>query len=98
MTQWWGPKVFTNHSCELDVRPGGAWQITMRSPEGIDHRCQGVYTEVVKPERLGFTNEACGRLGKPLLKGFTTVILAEHDGKTKLTLRSRAVGLVDYAP
>ncbi len=58
MTRWWGPKIFTNHSCELDVQPGGAWQITMRSPDGVDHRCHGIFTEVVKPERLVFTNDA----------------------------------------
>jgi uncharacterized protein YndB with AHSA1/START domain len=98
MTQWWGPGVFTNHSCELDVRPGGAWQIVMRSPDGTDFRCQGTYSEVVRPERLVFTNDAIDHTGKPLLKGFTTVILADQNGKTKLTLKTRAVGLVDYAP
>ncbi len=25
MTQWWGTQSITNHSCKLDVRPGGAW-------------------------------------------------------------------------
>jgi uncharacterized protein YndB with AHSA1/START domain len=98
MVQWWGPSVFTNHSCKLDVRPGGAWQIVMRSPDGTDFRCQGVYSEVVKPERLVFTNDAVDKNGQPLLKGFTTVQFADQGGKTKLTLRTRAVGLVDYAP
>lgn len=98
MVQWWGPKVFSNHSCQLDVRPGGAWQIVMRSPDGTDYRCQGVYSEVVKPERLVFTNDAIDHDGKPLLKGFTTVTFDDLGGKTKLTLRTRAEGLVDYAP
>ncbi len=98
MTQWWGPGVFTNHSCELDVRPGGAWQIVMRSPDGTDFRCEGIYSEVVKPERLVFTNDAVDHTGKRLLQGFTTVTFAEQGGKTKLTLQTRAVGLVDFAP
>lgn len=98
LTQWWGPMIFTNHSCELDVRQGGAWQITMRSSEGVDHQCRGVYSEVVKPERLVFSNDAFDQTGRPLLKGFTTVIFDDENGKTKLTLRSRVVGLVDYAP
>src|ERR1700748_688398 len=58
MTEWWGPGVFTNQSCVLDVRPGGAWQIIMRSPDGMDFPCRGVYREVVAPERLVFTNNA----------------------------------------
>ena len=98
MTQWWGPKVFTNHSCELDVRPGGAWQILMRSPQGVDHKCRGIYSEVVPFERLVFTNDAFDDDDKPLLRGITTVVFAAHEGRTKLTLRSRAVGLVDFAP
>jgi uncharacterized protein YndB with AHSA1/START domain len=99
MTQWWGPKIFTNHSCKLDVRPGGAWQIVMRSPDGTDYGCKGVYSEVKPPERLVFTNDAVDQNDKPLLKGFTTVTFEKHPGnKTKLTLQTRAEGLVDFAP
>jgi uncharacterized protein YndB with AHSA1/START domain len=98
MTQWWGPGFFSNHSCKLDVRPGGEWEITMRSPDGQDFRCAGVYSEVVKPERLVFTNDALGADGQPLLKGFTTVLLEAQGSKTKLTLKTRAVGLVPFAP
>jgi uncharacterized protein YndB with AHSA1/START domain len=99
MTQWWGPRVFTNHSCKLDVRPGGAWQIVMRSPDGTDYGCKGIYSEVTPPERLVFTNDAVDRNDKPLLRGVTTVTFEKHEGnKTKLTLQTRAEGLVDYAP
>jgi len=98
MTQWWGPGVFTNHSCELDVRPGGAWQIVMRGPDGTDFRCEGIYSEVVAQERLVFTNDAVDQNGKPLLKGFTSVTFADQGSKTKLILKTRAVGLVDFAP
>jgi uncharacterized protein YndB with AHSA1/START domain len=99
MTQWWGPKFFTSHSCKLDVRPGGSWQIVMRSPDGTDYGCKGIYGEVKPPERLVFTNDAVDQNDKPLLKGFTTVIFEEHPGnKTKLTLQTRAEGLVDFAP
>ncbi|MGB9123853.1 MAG: SRPBCC domain-containing protein, partial [Candidatus Angelobacter sp.] len=51
MAQWWGPKNFTNPVCELDVRPGGAWRIVMRAPDGMEYISAGVYSEVVKPER-----------------------------------------------
>jgi uncharacterized protein YndB with AHSA1/START domain len=98
MTRWWGPTVFTNHSCELDVRPGGAWQIVMRSPDGADFRCRGIYSDVAPPERLVFTNDAYDQNDQPLLKGFTTVLFADDAGKTRLTLRTSAFGLVDFAP
>ena len=45
-----------------------------------------------------FTNIAVDTNGKHLLEGETTVTLNESDGKTTLTLRSHAVGLVLIAP
>jgi uncharacterized protein YndB with AHSA1/START domain len=30
LREWWGPKVFTNPRCEIDVRVGGAIRIDMR--------------------------------------------------------------------
>ena len=55
MVRWLGPKGFTAPSCEIDLRPGGAWRACIRSPEGTDHRMQGVYREIAPPERLVFT-------------------------------------------
>ena len=38
MAQWWGPHTFTNPVCEMDVRPGGAYRIVMRGPDGASIR------------------------------------------------------------
>ncbi len=96
MAQWWGPHGFTNPVCELDVRPGGALHIVMRAPDGTDYPMNGVFREVVVPERLAFTFAALDQ-GKPVLEGLTTVTFAEDGGGTKLTVHSRATALVDYA-
>jgi len=98
MARWWGPKDWTNPVCELDVRVGGAWRIVMRAPDGGDYPCAGVYREIVPPERLVFTNDAFDQAGTPLLQGLTTVTFEELGGKTQLTVKARAVGLVPYAP
>lgn len=97
MAQWWGPNGFTNPVCEMDVRLGGAWRIVMRSPDGSEYPCGGIYREVVAPERLVFTNIAMDKEGSPVLDGLTTVIFAEHGGQTKLTLQTGAVAVVAYA-
>ncbi|MDQ6703478.1 MAG: SRPBCC domain-containing protein [Pseudomonadota bacterium] len=97
MARWWGPMGFTNPICELDARVGGAWRIVMRSPAGIEYPCGGVYREMVDPERLVFTNIATDNEGNPVLDGLTAVIFAEHGGKTKLTLQTRAVAVVAHA-
>jgi len=86
VARWWGPKGFTTISCAMDIRPGGAYRICMRSPGGVDYWKQGAYREIVPPERIVFTfawEDADGKPGHELL---TTVTLAEQDGKTKLTL------------
>ncbi len=93
MAQWWGPKDFTNPTCEMDVRPGGALRIIMRAPDGAEHAMSGVFCEIVEPERLVFTMVAEDKNGNPLLEGISTVMFTEHGGKTKLTLRSSAVGV-----
>jgi uncharacterized protein YndB with AHSA1/START domain len=96
LAQWWGPRGFTNPVCELDVRPGGAIRITMRGPDGRDYPMEGVFREIVEPERLVFTNNAVDADGKPLLEGLTTVTFADLGGRTKLTLQTRAEGTGPY--
>jgi uncharacterized protein YndB with AHSA1/START domain len=97
MARWWGPNCFTNPVCELDPRPGGAWRIVMRAPDGVEYECGGIYREVVPPERLVFSNNAFDHEGKVLLEGVTSVTFAAQGGKTKLTLETRMIGKVSYA-
>src|ERR1700758_5407923 len=49
LARWFGPKGFTVPSCEADPRPGGAFCLVMRSPDGKDYRVRGNYREVVAP-------------------------------------------------
>src|SRR5512135_1163184 len=93
MAQWWGPKHFSNTVDQMDVRPGGTWRIIMRSPDGAEYPSQGVYREIVPPDRLVFTNTALDKDGNLLIDGFTTVTFADQNGKTKLTLETRAVAM-----
>ena len=69
MARWFGPRGFTNPVCELDVRVGGSLRIAMRGPDGNDYPMKGVFREVLKPERLVFTNIAIDKAGKHLLEG-----------------------------
>jgi uncharacterized protein YndB with AHSA1/START domain len=98
MAQWFGPRGFTSTVPELDVRVGGVLRIIMHGPDGNDYPMKGVFREVVAPERLVFTNIAIDNDGNHLLEGETMVTLAEHNGKTTLTLKTHAVGLVPIAP
>ena len=97
MAQWFGPRGFTSSVPELDARAGGKLRIVMHGPDGNDYPCAGVFHEVVKPERLVFTNNAVDNNGKVLLEGFVTVTFSESDGKTTMRLHTHAVGKVPIA-
>ena len=84
--RWWGPQGFTTAHCEMDVWPGAAYRVCMRSPEGTEHWQRGVCREVVAPERLVFTFAWEDAEGRPGHETVVTVSLAEHGAKTKLTL------------
>ena len=90
LKQWFAPKPWTTPHAELDVRPGGASLVVMRSPDGNDMPCPGVYLEVVPNQRLVFT-DAYTSTWQPSQKPFMTVILTFEDegGKTRYTARVR---------
>ena len=56
LKQWFAPLPWTVAKAEADVRPGGTNLIVMRSPEGQEFPGCGVYLEVIKNQRLVFTN------------------------------------------
>ncbi len=98
MAQWWGPKGFDNPVCEIDVRPGGKLRIHMRGPDGTVYPMTGIFREIKEPERLVFVAFAEDEAGTALLESVTTVTFEEQDGKTRLTVEARAVGLAPIAP
>jgi uncharacterized protein YndB with AHSA1/START domain len=90
LMQWFAPLPYTTPRAELDVRPGGASLVVMRGPDGVELPNQGVYLEVVRNERLVFT-DAFTAAWEPSQKPFMTVILTFQDegGKTRYTARVR---------
>jgi uncharacterized protein YndB with AHSA1/START domain len=88
LARWWGPERFTNPRCELDLRPGGAIRIDMRSPDGTVYPMAGTFEEIVAPERLVFRSAALNEKGEALFEVLTTVTFAQEADKTKLTMRA----------
>lgn len=54
--KWFTPAPWTVADCEIDLRPGGMFRTTMRSPEGKEFPNVGCYLEVVTNERLVWTD------------------------------------------
>ena len=64
--EWTQPEAFADwfgtaeldvplSTVSMDVRPGGAWRLTMVAEPGREIHWRGEYREVVEPERLVFT-------------------------------------------
>ena len=86
LMRWWGPHGFKTESCEMDLRRGGAWRICMRGPDGHVDRQQGVFREIVEPERLVFTYAFEDAAGKPGHQTIVTVTFTDLGQKTELTV------------
>lgn len=56
VVKWFTPAPWTTTACEIDLRPGGAFRTTMRSPEGQEFPNVGCYLEIVPNRRLAWTN------------------------------------------
>jgi uncharacterized protein YndB with AHSA1/START domain len=87
--QWWGPKGCITLACEMDVRIGGEWRRSMRSPDGTEHHARGVYREIASPERLVFTFwwERGGAAGHGPETLVTVTLVELSPNRTELTLR-----------
>jgi uncharacterized protein YndB with AHSA1/START domain len=88
MERWFGPRGFTSKVLKNDLRPGGAYRIHMRGPDG-DHWTQGVFREVVPPERLVMVGSWADADGNPTRPETTlTLVFEDVGGKTRLTLHN----------
>jgi uncharacterized protein YndB with AHSA1/START domain len=89
IARWWGPKGFISTVLKNELRPGGAYRIHMRGPDKDDHWTQGIYCEVVPPERLVMVGSWADAQGNPTRPETTLTLLFENlGGKTKLTLHN----------
>lgn len=89
LARWWGPHGMTTPECELQLWVGGLFRTVMRAPDGTEYPNQGVFLEIVAPERIVFT-DAFGPGWQPSAKAFMTVVVTfdEVQGRTLYTARA----------
>ena len=90
IVRWFTPPPWKTVHAELDARSGGASYIVMQGPDGTQMPNRGVYLEVVRNERIVFT-DAYTTAWQPSAKPFFTGVLTfeDEDGKTRYTARAR---------
>ena len=87
LARWIGPNGFSSTILACELRQGGDYRMRMRGPDGQDHWQQGVFREIVPPERIVRTfcwTDADGRPTRP--ETLLTVTFAELGGRTRMTL------------
>jgi uncharacterized protein YndB with AHSA1/START domain len=77
LVRWWGKRGWTAQpdTVVMDVRPGGTFRVVTAHEDGRTMVSEGIYEEVVEPERLSF--------GESLVT-FTDL----GDGRTKMDFRT----------
>ncbi|HKE49179.1 MAG TPA: SRPBCC family protein [Rhodanobacteraceae bacterium] len=88
LKRWFGPHGWTLTECEVDLRVGGAWRFFSTGPGGRTMGMRGVYREIVRPERILYTEsfDDWADQGAALI----TTTLVERAGTTTLTCVSLA--------
>ncbi len=89
--QWFAPKPYTVTHAAMDLRAGGSSLVVMKSPEGVEMPCPGIYLEVIPNQKLVFTDAYTGAW-EPAAKPFMTAIVTFEDignGQTRYTAIAR---------
>jgi len=100
LQKWWGPQGCTIEVLKHEPQPGGVFHYCMRFGPVADMFGKFEYREIVRPERIVFINGFADAQGNRIryamsptwpLEVLNTVILVEHDGRTRMTLHSTPI-------
>ena len=90
LKKWFTPPPFSVSHAELDVRAGGSSYVLMKGPNGEEIHNRGIYLEVVKNQRLVFT-DAYTKAWEPSAKPFFTGVLSFETQGAKTLYTARAL-------
>jgi uncharacterized protein YndB with AHSA1/START domain len=97
LAEWWGPAGFTNPVCKADAKPGGKIYIEMTAPDGTVYPMNGMFKEIIKPEKIVFISGALDKNGNTIFEVLNTVTFVNENGKTKLILHAVVDDISDEA-
>ena len=81
IVQWWAPKGMKITVLAHEFKVGGQWKYVMPMPDGSDFISEGVYSEIVAPEKIVTSANF-----RPMTEGITIhVLFEEKGGKTDFT-------------
>jgi uncharacterized protein YndB with AHSA1/START domain len=75
--RWFCPESFSIPTARVEMRVGGPFELTMRSPAGEEHAIRGTFVELTPHERLVIDMEVADSAGTALFRAYTEVDLSE---------------------
>jgi uncharacterized protein YndB with AHSA1/START domain len=82
--RWFAPETYTVPTATVEMRVGGPFELTMRSPAGEEHQLRGTFVEIVPDTRLVIDMRVDDSAGTPLFRAYTEVAFADALGGTRL--------------
>jgi len=92
IAKWWGPRRYTTTVDKLELKVGGVWRFVQHGADGSEYAFNGVYREIVPPERLSYTFEFEGMPGHIMTE---TLTFEDLGSKTRLTVTGSFKSTVD---
>jgi uncharacterized protein YndB with AHSA1/START domain len=103
--RWFSPETFTVPDARIELRVGGPFELSMRSPTGEEHLLRGRFVEIAPQRRLVIDMQISDSNGRPLFDAYTEVDFSDALGGTRMdvvqtyTLRDASVAwMVKGAP
>jgi uncharacterized protein YndB with AHSA1/START domain len=103
--RWFSPETFTVPDARIELRVGGPFELSMRSPTGEEHLIRGRFVEIAPQRRLVIDMQISDSNGRPLFDAYTEVDFSDALGGTRMdvvqtyTLRDASVAwMVKGAP
>jgi uncharacterized protein YndB with AHSA1/START domain len=84
--RWFSPETFTVPDAKVELRVGGPFELSMRSPTGEEHWIRGTFLEVTPQTRPVIDMRITDRAGKPLFRAHTEVELSDAPCGTQIDL------------
>lgn len=103
MKKWYGPKGFTCHYAEIDLREGGKYLNCMKSEDGKEYWGTGTFKEIVPQRKLVYTDSFSDNKGNIIpasdlqmpgewpLELIITIELEDLGGRAYLTLKHEGI-------
>jgi uncharacterized protein YndB with AHSA1/START domain len=83
--QWFSPAISSVASAHIDFRPGGAFEVCVRGPDGMEHLTHGRFLDILPDERLVIDMPVAVR-NRELFIAHTTITFTQARSGTRMAL------------